>query len=85
MVAGEEKPESPRTAAEIWTQSLIETLQARVNRLESVLETTRALSDQRAVELVQLRGELEVLRKYKPTKDHSGTMSFSMGTPPSEF
>lgn len=56
--------ESYRTPQEIWAASEMETLRARIRRLESVLETTRALSDMRARELEVAHARLKVIEEY---------------------
>ncbi len=56
--------EPHRSVADIWRDAEIETLRARVKRLESVLETTRALSDLRARELELAHGRLKVMEEF---------------------
>lgn len=47
-----------------WADNEIKALRKHVARLESVLETTRALSDQRATELIEVRARLHVLEEF---------------------
>jgi len=53
-----------RSAADIWREAEIAALRARVARLESVLETTRALSDRRAEELNAANARLKVIEEF---------------------
>lgn len=54
----------PLTAAEVYVENQLKTKDARIARLEGVLETTRALSDQRGHELLETKARLKVLEEF---------------------